>query len=306
MGENDGASQEGPFAQGVAVNVRSDVDAGADTRAARSTGQPFTVEGPAERGGSGVESGLGESTGERLARPPPEEDEEDDDEDEEEDEGGEEDEDDVPDAWTEQQQQVTGPDHLFQPEPLSRNELLYERSGSTLAASNFEGVIENRLRAIAEPGQTANTTRSLPILAHRLMRGQLVRFESKEDKAAVLEIAKVIARRESRTFPKKKKSDEVQPPPKIYGFAPLPETVREAVVEKMVKGTYDEDGLLQGKERYRQPVLNGVARATMMNGTYLAGDGERLLTKVRSLLPAAATQQQQQQKGGQQSREQGR
>ena len=64
----------------------------------------------------------------------------------------------------------------------------------------------------------------------------------------------------------------------------------------MVRGKYDDDGILQGNEKYKQAALNNIARATAMNSTYLAGDGERLLKKVRSLLPAASSAQAQQQK----------
>ena len=320
MGENDTPTQEGPLANAQGTTLRGgrkDVDAGADTRAARSTGkrstgQPVTVDDPAERGGSGLEQGLGESSGQRLTRPSNEEE----DADEERDENDEDSADDVPDAWA--QRQVS-----LQPDStLSRTEFLHKYSGSTIAASNFEGVIEDRIRAIAEPGEPFEDdtpkSKRRQNLARKLMNGKIVRFASIEEKAAVLQTAKDIARRKpaspskSKSKPKPQSSkqnedqqdsespDTVQSPSKAYKFAPLSGNVQSAIVEKMVKGSYDPAGLLtkagQDNQNQRQTLLNGITKATMMNGTYLSRDGERLLQKVKSLLPAEKVQTQPQQR----------
>ncbi|OQN97720.1 hypothetical protein B0A48_16040 [Cryoendolithus antarcticus] len=62
------------------------------------------------------------------------------------------------------------------------------------------------------------------------------------------------------------------------------------LVEKFVKGRYDPRGLLLGGEGkakgYGREVLNSVARGLLRNGTYLGKDAERVVSKVRSLLPA--------------------
>lgn len=188
MGENDAATQEGPFAQGVNMRARTDVDAGADTRAARGTGQPVTLDDPAERGGSGIEPGRAEVRDERVSRPSPEE------------------VDDTP--WTQPAPEAKSRSHLIQLEELSRNELLLQHSGSTIAASHFEFVIEDRLRGIAEPGMPElDKHRRRENLAQKLRRGQLLRFDSKEEKAAVLEIAKNAARRHLRSSAKTKTSN---------------------------------------------------------------------------------------------------
>lgn len=287
MGENDSATQEGPLAQGVNVRARTDVDAGADTRAARATGQPVTLDDAAERAGSGMEPGRAEVRDERVIRPPPEEDED--------------------AAETQQSPEAMERLHLVQLEQLSRNELLLEQNASTIAASNFEAVIEQRLRGIAEPDMSElDNHRRRKNLAQKFRRGQLVRFDSKEEKAAVLEIAKNVARRHLRSPNKTKTSNEdespeagaAQPLPKVYNFSPLPETVQTAMVEKIVNGKYDTAGSFSG-EKYKQPVLNTVARAMTMNSSYLAGDGERLLKKVRGLLPATTPPGQQRQAQGQ-------
>lgn len=277
------------------MSARTDVDAGADTRAARSTGQPITMEDTTERGGSGMEKGLAEVRDERITRPPPEE-EEDDDPDEEENGEEEQDDDEIPDAWTGEQRAVEGRDYVIRQEQFSKKDLLLKQAGSTIAASNFEAVIEERLRKTAEYGTSPRTQR---VLARRFMRGQLVQFDSQEEKAAVLELVKTIAKPKGQFASKSEElegSDGVQKPPKEYKFAPLTGEVQKAIVDKMVRGSYDDDGILQGNEKYKQAALDNIARATAMNSTYLTGDGERLLKKVRSLLPVATSAQAPQQK----------
>jgi hypothetical protein len=55
-----------------------------------------------------------------------------------------------------------------------------------------------------------------------------------------------------------------------------------------VLGKYDEQGLLSGKQVHRQPQLNTVAQELLKNSTYLAKDSEKLIGKLRGLLPSAA------------------
>ncbi|KAK6414098.1 hypothetical protein LTR95_017780 [Oleoguttula sp. CCFEE 5521] len=61
------------------------------------------------------------------------------------------------------------------------------------------------------------------------------------------------------------------------------------LMEKFVKGRYDPRGLLGGDGKvkgYGREVLDSVARGLLRNGTYLGKDAERVVAKVRSLLPA--------------------
>ncbi|GAB7363543.1 hypothetical protein MBLNU230_g3810t1 [Neophaeotheca triangularis] len=170
------------------------------------------------------------------------------------------------------------------------------QNGSIIVANNFEGVVEDRIRIIAEP--TQDGFRHPPYLAQKLLNGGLIRFESHEEKDAVIAAAREIAERRGRIIAKRKGEDEPLEPIN-FDFAPLPEAVREATVDKMVKGKYDEEGLLSGKSKYpKQPVLDGIARMTLKNGTYLSDDGERFLKKVQSLLPSQAAQQAQQKRAG--------
>ncbi|KAF2717425.1 hypothetical protein K431DRAFT_276946 [Polychaeton citri CBS 116435] len=131
----------------------------------------------------------------------------------------------------------------FRPEAPDKAALLQlGQNGSSIASSNFEGVVEDRLRIAAEPA-----------------------------------------------------GDGERLDPTNFEISSMPESVRKAMVDKMVAGKYDANGQLnEGKSLYpKQPVLDSIAKMTTQNSTYLSEDGQRFLKKVQSLLPAMQPQQQQ-------------
>lgn len=180
----------------------------------------------------------------------------------------------------------------FEPSPSSEDELtLSGNNAATIAAANFEGVLNDCIRTVAEPGHSPHSTnRDVYYLAQKVLSRQIVRFVDADEKKAVIDECRRITGRGARMTDQERAAKGPDDHP--Y-FDPLPETVRKSLVGKMVNGVYDKDGLFEGKQKYRQPLLNEVARLTMRNGTYLGQDSERLLKKVQSLLPAMqATQQQ--------------
>ncbi|KAK5120360.1 hypothetical protein LTR85_006299 [Meristemomyces frigidus] len=191
----------------------------------------------------------------------------------------------------------------FEPaSPMKDDLLLAGNNAATIAAANFEGVLNDRIRTVAEPGQLpSSSARSTHYLAQKLLSRQIVQFVDAEEKKAVIDECRHITGRGGKMTDQERAAKGPDNPP--Y-FEPLPEAVRKSLVGKMVNGVYDKDGLLQGKQKHRQPLLNEVARITMRNGTYLGKDGDRLLKKVQSLLPAMQTAQQQ--RGGQQRQQQAR
>ena len=297
MGENSSSAGKGPEAQEPARPIRTDDDvADCERIASRARKTDGNVEKPAENNTSPMKAAGGRERSEAFTRPPEEYEEDD----------GEEEEDEVDDEDNtgprQSRQRSTQTTPSFQPESLASNELLDSASQtSTIAAANFQGVILDRIKQVTEPGQQQGR-RQPAVLAHKMMRGQLVRFESQAEKAAVEEEAKHIAESLARNIARQRKlnADDVQPTPTEHAFASVPQSVRESMMKKLVQGTYDADGFLQGKEKYKQPVLNEIAKMTLKNGTYLIPDGERLLRKVRSLLPSVQASQQQQ-KAGQQN-----
>jgi len=186
-----------------------------------------------------------------------------------------------------QSSRVPAPGMPFRPRQPTLEDLTHSgNNASTIAAGNFEGVLADRLHQVASPGSVAGGTGDIDALARKLLRGRLTSFASQEQKDAVLAKADEIRKYEQHLTSQQtanldpdRKGKEV--------FAPLPEGVRKSLVDKMVRGVYDSEAVLGG-EKYKQPVLNTVARMSMMNGTYLGIDAERLLQKVRSLLPIAA------------------
>ena len=165
--------------------------------------------------------------------------------------------------------------------------------GATIAAANFEGVVEDRFRTLAEPA-AEGTSRHPAVLAKKIVQGQLVRFASQKEKDAVLKIVRPGP--DQRTMP----NGEVSRRTPLNEYTTLPEAVRQSVVDKLVLGKYDPNGLLEGKTVHKQPALNEIAKMTLKNGTYLQSDGDRFLRKVQSLLPAMQASQPQRQQSRQQ------
>lgn len=71
------------------------------------------------------------------------------------------------------------------------------------------------------------------------------------------------------------------------GSQRLSQAESEALTKVLVGGQYDNEGLLNGKKIHEVEILNVIKRQTMMNGTYLGKDGDRLVKKVERLLPAS-------------------
>ncbi|KAK1067591.1 hypothetical protein LTR12_012367 [Friedmanniomyces endolithicus] len=174
-------------------------------------------------------------------------------------------------------------------------------NSSTIAAHNFAGVLADRLTTVTEPGQTPGARdRDIVSLASKLIDGQITRLQSQKEQVAVrAEVEEIIGYyvdMKPQEIAKRKEwraRNDAEGAGQKSGhayFQPLPEQVRKSLVDKMVKGVYDDRHVLPGDMNKQQPVLNTIAQATMMNSTYLHGDGERLLQKVRSLLPTPASQ----------------
>ena len=292
MGENDTAGREGPDAQPVGRVVSNEDEVMDDRGMASGVRTPHDSAQDPAKGGESLMDNSGEARSRESLLRPPEEDEDDEFKEE-----GKDDVDDNEKTRTQQPRQYTEqvePARPFQPESLYRNDLFRQHSPSTIAANNFENVFEDRIKSVTDSGQ-AEKDRNSNTLARKMLSGQLIRFESHAEKAAVEEEAKRIAQRRAESIAKQKKltQDDVKPTAKNYRFQPVPAGVQKTMVNKLVAGKHDMKKLLQGEQYYKQPVLNDVARMALMNGSYLKQDRNRLLKKVQNLLPATRTSQQQ-------------
>ena len=261
MGDNVTAEREGPFAQGVGQASQADEGSKDTSNMARAARTPHgAVEEPALGGANVLDASARDSASTTLRATRPVEEDGKQDEAKERNTGR--------DVWSQSDRRAAREHPVllaplgrpFQPRSVSREEYLYSGEGTaTIAAKNFEGVIEDRVKAVVEPGRAG--PRDPVHLQEKASQRQLARYDSVEQKNALLS--------------------------KDEGASSLPETVRDFLLTSLVRGKYDPDGLLSGQEKYKQPVLNDIARMTMKNGTYLAEDGDRFLRKVRSLFPAA-------------------
>lgn len=301
MGENMPPEREGPLNQGAASRtLRNAGEEELGLKKGNMNVRPDSaVEGSPETDVLDAESRGGAATiAQKRAQDPEEEDEE-------AEEGEEDESDETPDMVTSSRSRkpkTVTPSGPRLPPPgmpydaghFTRQDLKSAGNGAaTIAATNFEGVVNERLKIIAEPGNDA-AHRDVHYLAQKLLNRQIAFFRSEEEKSAVLrECRRITGLGQSMTDQERAAKDQERvdkglPPFQPTYFQPLPESVRKNIVDHLVRGTYDAKGLLAGKQNHKQPVLNEVERGLMRNGTYLQSDSSRLMQKVRSLLPAAA------------------
>lgn len=149
----------------------------------------------------------------------------------------------------------------FDPEPVTKDHYLkLGQGGATIAAGNYEGVLEDRLRLLAEP--TQDGFRWAPDIASRLNKGSFVSFNDHDEKSQVLAAGR------QRSMGAK--------------FSQVSVKTRTAIFDKLVRGTYTP----LNAAAHKQPVLNDIIRNTLRNSTYLEQDQTKLLKKIRSLLPS--------------------
>lgn len=263
MGENDSPQQEGPLAQGAGGVARGTVeDAGSPKQALKSssntdTPTPTTTSKPTEPSKQTVAPTANSKSSKKASRHP------------------------------------TAEDYLSQAPGIS-----------TLLGSGAPGMITDR-GALLSPRSTPSSPTSSEI-AHRLRHHprQITAFRSRAEKEAYTKPLRDVqakqaqlaqeaekAKKENGEVPAALKDDIVRLRKQartLTEFRPLPDAVQQGIINRMVLGKYDEQGLLSGKQVHRQPQLNTVAQELLKNSTYLAKDSEKLLSKLRGLLPTAA------------------
>ena len=274
MGENENPSREGPLAQGVGrepLRPREDESMSADNQAIRGIRAPGNgVEDP-QLGGASVLEGTQEERLDKSAKP-------------------------LASAETAQTARKVQRKVLHAGPPFSPEDLTYENlvevgnNSATIASNNFPGVIADRLHIVAEPGSNRDPSRDIQSLAHKIISKQTIRFNSQEEKDAVLQaVRQIIAPRSGPTDQQKAAlGDTVEKRINHFYWRPLRASIRTEMQEKMVKGSYDTSGIFHGQTPHNQPALNQIVRMTARNGSYAMKDSERFLQKVKALLPAAA------------------
>lgn len=181
----------------------------------------------------------------------------------------------------------------FRPQVYTKATLLSNGANvSTIAGANFSGVVSDRVNLLSQSTHPASSTspQDPQTLARNLLNqragSSLVSFASSAERDEVLSLARDITHR-GQSISAQVRATMKPDDPSPY-FKPVGEAVKKSVLDKMVNGVYDAEGILQGKGKYKQPVLNNIAVVMAKNGTYLNKDAERVLRKVRGLLPAVA------------------
>jgi hypothetical protein len=297
MGEHENPRKEGPFAQGVGRVVRGSDEDPTYSKAARGIRTPNSrLETPAE-GGASVMEPMGGAPEAPVSSEPNAGTAE------------------APATTTTTTKPTTSrpaaPAKEVSPSQSSQTLSHYLHTGSgtsTLASSNFPGMIIDRA-ALLSPRSSPSTPTTSEI-AHRLRNypKQLTAFRSQAEKEAFFHPHKDLQTKISdllHQLGKEKKTNgagtvrandlqaqidatrkQLSP---LAKFRPLPQSAQQDIVDRMVLGKYDEQGLLSGKAVHKQqPLLDVVARELLKNSTYLAKDSAQLMGRLRGLLPTAA------------------
>jgi hypothetical protein len=276
MGENDTATQEGPGGQGVGRVVAADEDVPDSTGLARGVRTPHdAVEEPTEGGAAVVDAAAVDDSSSEDTRTPttrPQQVLE-------ESQAGAQ----AYAPFATQQKISSTPSKELRTESPSK--LINRYGPATLAGNGTESMVEARINSISNAG-ISDSDRDPVYLARKLMKGNLVRFESREERAAVEEEAKKLAKEMmQRQHDFRKRIDNLRPP--RHKFAPLNSSVQQRIVNDMVAGRVQDSELLSPeKEISAAPLMEKISRMALMNDTYTRGDRARLVDKVRSLLPA--------------------
>ncbi|KAG8630569.1 hypothetical protein KVT40_002188 [Elsinoe batatas] len=164
----------------------------------------------------------------------------------------------------------------FSPTETSKEQYLRAgRGNATIAAANFEGVVQDRIKALTDKRQ--NDFRYAPDIAKRMMRGGLVSFQSEKERDEVVAAAQDYAYKLKTSASKARKGkDEVAE----HEFAPLSDTMQSAIVARYVKGKYWE----MSKKRYNSDLLNQVSAAVAQNNTYLSRDSAVFMKKLQAMV----------------------
>lgn len=138
----------------------------------------------------------------------------------------------------------------YAPVGFTKKELLRSGEGTaTIAAGNFEGVVEDRIQHAFFPGRRAGVSVSKAQDGQKVEQGQVVR--------------------ESRNGRKRVAKGSV-----------LGESTRKAIVGRLVQGKYGEK-VLQGE---KANTVDEVRKRLLLNGTYLRSDARKLVEKVQGFL----------------------
>jgi hypothetical protein len=163
----------------------------------------------------------------------------------------------------------------YEPKGMTMEELRLDWPATAIDGRGSTESVQQKLEFLAK--RLPHGWLSPQELAERLHKGQMVHFESDEERKEVLAIAAELAQSRADTLAERK-GEHI--PPEDMSFADITAEEKERLAAKMVKGEYP------GLQTHKLPFLNQVQRNLRNNGTYHEMETSKFMEKIQSLLPA--------------------
>jgi hypothetical protein len=184
---------------------------------------------------------------------------------------------------------------------------------STLLSSNFPGIIADRAAMLSPRASPATPTKSEVAFRLRHNPKQLTAFRTQGDKDAFNGSEKLSELRDRRSQLKRELAEQKEKTGgekspldgelskkistisntirRLSKFRPLSRSTGQDIINRMVLGKYDKQGLLKGRTVHKKyPLMNSIHGELLKNPTYLTKDARQFMGKLVSLLPSAAIQ----------------
>ena len=163
----------------------------------------------------------------------------------------------------------------YEPKLFTPEDMRSDWPATAISASGLTEGVQQKLEWLAKRIPHGYITHE--DLAERLHKGDLVRFESEEEKTKVLRIAADLAKARAEMLTERK-GEQIAPEEMEFTDVGSGEE-KQQLVDTMVKGVYPE------LEAQKLPFLNQVVRNLRNNETYHEAETGKFMDKVLSLLP---------------------
>lgn len=173
----------------------------------------------------------------------------------------------------------------YNPQQMSLEDFKADWPNTPLSVSGLVGTVQQKAEVLAR--RLPHGYVSPDQLAEQFQKGELVRFESVEERDKVLAKAAELAKARSDMLTDRKGENV---PADDMSFSSIAKAGGEELANKMGKGVYPE------LEKQRMPFLDAVMRNLRNNGTYHDSKQDEFMAKIESLLPQQGAKGRQQQK----------
>ena len=163
----------------------------------------------------------------------------------------------------------------YEPKPITLEELRLDWPATAIDGTGLAESAQQKLEFLAK--RIPHGYKTPQELAERFHKGEMVHFESEEEREEVLAIAAELAKSRADLLTERK-GQPIEP--EDMGFSDVGVEEKKRLGAKMVKGEYP------ALQTHKLPFLNQVARNLRNNGTYHEMETSKFMGKIQSLLPA--------------------